>query len=137
MEKALSTWSRRVCCCDAAYLPCKGRLSNDCQPRIVGVRADVLVAALYFRVHELDRRQDIQDAEGEKDLLTIAADPMQQRAEKLFKLHQLELKKYYDQTLKHSIRIFAVGIVCLLLGFVIIGVTIYLFIFSQLLLGSR
>ncbi len=91
----------------------------------------LLAATLYFRVHELDRRLDIQDAEGEKDLLTIAEDSIQQRAEKLFKVHQLELKKYYDQILKHSGRIFAVGIVCLLLGFVVIGVTIYLFIFSD------
>ena len=96
-----------------------------------------LAATLYFRVHELDRRLDIQDAEGEKDLLTIADDSIQQRAEKLFRVHQLELKKYYDQTLKHSSRIFAVGIVCLLLGFVIIGGTIYLVILpsSQQLQG--
>jgi len=41
----------------------------------------LLAAALYFRVHELDRRLDIQDSEGEKDLLTMGDTSNQQRAE--------------------------------------------------------
>jgi hypothetical protein len=47
------------------------------------------------------------------------------RSEKLFKNHQVELKKYYDQTLNHSSYIFYVGILCLVIGFGVIGYSIY------------
>jgi hypothetical protein len=46
--------------------------------------------------------------------------PEQQRAERLFKLHQIELKKYYDQALNQSRWVFYVGLGCLALGFLII-----------------
>jgi hypothetical protein len=67
-----------------------------------------------------------REVESELDLLNISEKSREQRAEKLFKLHQFELKKYYDQTLRHSSWIFVVGIICILLGFAIIGFTIYL-----------
>jgi hypothetical protein len=69
---------------------------------------------------------EIRDIENELDLLSIADTSIEQRAEKLFKLHQFELKKYYDQTLRHSAWIFVVGLVCIVLGFTIIGITLYL-----------
>lgn len=68
----------------------------------------------------------IRDVENEIDLLRIADTSIEQRAEKLFKLHQFELKKYYDQTLRHSSWIFLVGIGCIVGGFAVIGVTLYL-----------
>lgn len=49
----------------------------------------------------------------------------EERADKQFKLHQKELKRYYDQSLKHSTMIFVVGIGTMFIGFVIIGVTAY------------
>jgi hypothetical protein len=67
----------------------------------------------------------IRDIDNELDLLEISETSREQRAEKLFKLHQIELKKYYDQTLSHSSWIFFTGILCLLFGFSIIGITIY------------
>jgi hypothetical protein len=73
---------------------------------------------------------EAQDLENELDLLAIAETPTdtsrEQRAEKLFKLHQFELKRYYDQTLRHSAWIFLVGISSIAVGFAIIGSTIYL-----------
>ena len=38
----------------------------------------------------------IRDVENELDLLGIADTSVEQRAEKLFKLHQFELKRYYS-----------------------------------------
>ena len=72
----------------------------------------------------------IRDIENELDLLSISQSSIEERAEKQFKLHQLELKKYYDQTLRQSAGIFYVGLICIFLGFVIIGVTLYL-VFSS------
>ena len=69
---------------------------------------------------------EIRDVENELDLLGISEDSIEQRAEKQFKFHQIELKKYYDQTLRHSSWIFYVGLICLIIGFAIIGTTLYL-----------
>ncbi len=68
---------------------------------------------------------DILALESELDLVEATAITSEQRAEKLFKNHQYELQKYYDQTLRHSKWIFAVGVACILLGFVTIGVTFF------------
>lgn len=87
-----------------------------------------LLIPIKFSVREIEI--EIRDIENELDLLSISEDSIEQRAEKQFKLHQLELKKYYDQTLRHSSWIFLVGIICLILGFAIIGITLYL-VFSS------
>jgi small-conductance mechanosensitive channel len=63
----------------------------------------------------------------ELELLTMPEiKPREKRAEKLFKGHQIEVQKYYDQNLRHNAWIFFAGLVCIVLGFVIIGGTIYL-----------
>lgn len=48
------------------------------------------------------------------------------------KLHQYELQKYYNQSLSQSKSIFWVGIVCIVLGFFIIGVILYLLAFKNI-----
>ncbi len=75
-------------------------------------------------IHDL--RTEIRDTKNELDLLSISVDSIQQRAEKLFKLHQFELEKYYTQALRQSARIFLVGIFSILVGFAIIALTFYL-----------
>ena len=69
---------------------------------------------------------DIQEIDNELDLLSIALTSEEERAEKLFKHHHLELKRYYDENLKQSSWLFIVGIGCIFAGFAIIGVTLYL-----------
>ena len=68
----------------------------------------------------------IAQIENEIDLLSLEDTSSEMRAEKLFKYHQLELKKYYDQTLRHSSWIFLTGLLCIVCGFVFIGITLYL-----------
>jgi hypothetical protein len=71
-----------------------------------------------------------REAENELDLARIPDTSIRERAEKLFKLHQLELQKYYDQTLRHTALIFIVGIFCIAAGFGILLFTLYL-VFSM------
>ncbi len=70
----------------------------------------------------------IVQIDNEIDLLNTSVDSLEKKAEKLFRNHQFELKGYYDQTLTHSSQIFYVGIICIFIGFAIIGLTIYYFI---------
>jgi hypothetical protein len=69
---------------------------------------------------------EISDAESELDLLHIGNATNEQRAQKLFRLHQIDLKRYYDQTLNQSAWIFYVGVGCIFVGIMVIAVTIYL-----------
>lgn len=71
-------------------------------------------------------KTDLQEIENELDLLSIALSSEEERAEKLFKHHHVELKKYYDENLKQSSWIFIVGIICIVVGFSIIVFTLYL-----------
>lgn len=68
---------------------------------------------------------ELQEIENELDLLSISHSSLEERSEKLFKHHHLELKRYYDENLKQSSWIFVVGIACILIGFAIIGITLY------------
>jgi len=92
-----------------------------------------LLIPIFYSAREIE--MEIRDIENELDLLSISEDSIEQRAEKQFKLHQLELKKYYDQTLRHSSLIFFVGLICLILGFAIIGFTLYLVFSSSVAIG--
>lgn len=87
-----------------------------------------LFLLILIPVHEIEI--EIRDIENELDLLSISEQSIEQRAEKQFKLHQVELKKYYDQTLRHSSLIFNGGLVCIVMGFAIIFITLYL-VFSS------
>jgi flagellar biogenesis protein FliO len=82
-------------------------------------------ALQYFPVEIEDRIFQIQN---ELDLLSIEDNSIEERAEKLFRLHQYELKKYYDQTLKHSKWIFIIGIISIAAGFLFIGISFLMII---------
>lgn len=97
-------------------------------------RTESWIAALYgafFIVAPLLRSSrpydtDILALESELDLIETTEIAPEQRAEKLFKHHQYELQKYYDQTLRHSKWIFVVGVMCIFVGFAIIGTSFWL-----------
>jgi putative flippase GtrA len=69
---------------------------------------------------------EIRQTEDEIELVDTPASREEQAAQKLFKLHQLELNKYYDQTLKQSRWIFFAGLFCLFLGFGVIAITLWI-----------
>ncbi|WP_052675979.1 TRADD-N-associated membrane domain-containing protein [Paenibacillus sp. IHBB 10380] len=70
--------------------------------------------------------KQIFDIKNEIDLLRIGTDSMELRAEKQFRVHQSEIKRYYDQSLSQSKWIFLVGIISLVAGMAIIILTLVL-----------
>jgi len=68
---------------------------------------------------------EVEVLESEIALKATGADALEQRAERLFKAHEIGLRRYYNQTLRHSSAIFLAGIICICIGFSIIGVTLY------------
>lgn len=72
--------------------------------------------------------EEIKDIEFEKDLLKFEAKPEESRAEKLLRMSQYQLRRYYDLNLSQNHWIFVVGIFCIFLGAGIIGATLYLLV---------
>jgi len=82
------------------------------------------VMTVLFPINNIELR--INQLKDEIDLQGIGIDSLEARAEKQFKQHQAELKRYYDQSLRHGSWIFYIGIANLFVGFLIIGITLFL-----------
>jgi hypothetical protein len=105
-----------------------GAISIDITIIIILIGVTLTVYGVIFQGRGLDNK--IQGIKFELDLERVEAKPTEVRAERLFKQHQLELKKFYDQILNQNAWVFVTGLVCIVLGFAIIGSTIY-FVFIK------
>jgi hypothetical protein len=81
---------------------------------------------LILRARTQSIKGEIQDIRFEEELLRSEATPEESRAEELLRTHQYQLRRYYDLNLSQSFWVFAVGIFCIFLGFVVISMTVYL-----------
>jgi hypothetical protein len=68
---------------------------------------------------------EIEAIESEIALRLTGAEATEQRAERLFRSHGIDLRRYYQQTLRHSAVVFVAGMVCIALGFGIIAYTFF------------
>lgn len=71
-------------------------------------------------------KEELQEIKFEEELLRSEATPEESRAEELLRMHQYQLRRYYDLNLSQNFWVFAVGIFCIFLGVVVISFTIYL-----------
>ncbi|MCY7944491.1 hypothetical protein MOC26_14580 [Bacillus spizizenii] len=92
---------------------------------LVGVLMGIFVIVFVNIMPDRFTTEMLLNIEKEIDLLQDE-DPLTNRSETLFKQHHLELKRYYDLNLKQNSVVFWVGIFCIALGFLFIGITIYL-----------
>ncbi|MBU7015645.1 MAG: hypothetical protein HXS52_03810 [Theionarchaea archaeon] len=74
-------------------------------------------------------QEEIQDLAFEIDLLDLIPTPEENRAEKLLRINQIQLRRYYDLNLSQNYWIFAVGVLCVFLGVGIIGAALYLLMY--------
>jgi cobalamin biosynthesis protein CobD/CbiB len=93
---------------------------------LIGGSIAILIFGLIMSPSQLDA--EIQSISNEIDLLQTPEISIAVRAERLFRYHQFELKRYYDQALHHSTWIFLVGVLCIVAGFVFISLTAYFLI---------
>jgi Ca2+/Na+ antiporter len=70
--------------------------------------------------------EEIRDVQFEIDLLRFASTQREGRAEKLMRINQYELKRYYDQNLTQSSWIFVLGVFSIIFGVGIICYTLFL-----------
>ncbi|WP_242314144.1 hypothetical protein [Bacillus cereus group sp. BfR-BA-01355] len=126
-----------ICTCALVYLLYRAgdyRKENSLgiltEPFLAIITIGITLMVLHFCTQPLRRPSnqyitELQEVENELDLLSTSYSSLEERSEKLFKHHHLELKRYYDENLKQSSWIFVVGIACILIGFAIIGITLY------------
>ncbi|KJH55742.1 hypothetical protein UF14_17380 [Bacillus licheniformis] len=89
-----------------------------------------VVYALYPKRHQEDIF--IKVIKNELSLL----DSPESRSETLFRQHHFDLNGYYELNLKQNKIVFKVGIICIILGFVVIGVT-FVLLASDILKGVQ
>ncbi|HYM40608.1 MAG TPA: hypothetical protein VEY12_10815 [Thermoplasmata archaeon] len=86
--------------------------------------------AIPFVFPVASHEQAVRDLEMEKALKLDDWKPDAQRAARLYRAHENEMKRYYDQILRQGAWIFATGLALLAMGFVIILVTLYFIVSS-------
>jgi hypothetical protein len=86
----------------------------------------VMVPSYRQRVRQID--SDIQDMDFQIDLLSFQENIREARAEKLLRISEFQLRRYYDLNISQNSWVFALGIFCIILGVAVIGTTLFLVI---------
>lgn len=84
-----------------------------------------VVMAIVTHTTRRSLRRDMEEIAERLDLSELLTQE-ERRAQKLFQINSLELKRYYDQALHQRAMIFLVGVLCILSGFGVIGSALYL-----------
>ena len=83
-----------------------------------------LITLIRSRIRNVE--EDIQDLDFEIDLQYFAVSKSESRGEKILRINNVQLRRYYDLNLQQNIWIFFLGIFCILIGTGVIGATLYL-----------
>lgn len=78
-----------------------------------------------FRDSVREAKADLEDTEFQIDLSSYPASAEEARAEKLLRLNDIQLRRYYDLNLSQNSWVFGLGIVCIALGTFIVGASLY------------
>ncbi len=79
-----------------------------------------------YRLRLRDLEIDIQDIDFQTDLLSFEVSKRESRAEKVLRINDAQLRRYYDLNLSQNLWVFGLGAVCIFLGVGIIASTLYL-----------
>jgi hypothetical protein len=83
-----------------------------------------VLPAYRHRLRDFDT--DIQELDFQIDLQQFQVSSIESRAEKILHINDFQLRRYYDLNLSQNLWVFDLGIICILLGVVIIAVSLYL-----------
>jgi len=87
-------------------------------------------AVSLFRSRARRVKEELQEIQFEEELLRSGASAEESRAEELLRMHEYQLRRYYDLNLAQNSWIFAVGILCILLGVAVIATTFFIIVHS-------
>jgi hypothetical protein len=87
----------------------------------------IFIAVQYIigsQIREMEASKD--GLEFQRDLENLDEAHIQVRAEKLLRLNELELRRYYDLNIRQNRGVFVLGTACIILGVGIVGISLYL-----------
>jgi hypothetical protein len=82
-------------------------------------------AMLDTRTENSIRRGDIEQLEFESEMMAYEASTAERRAEKLLRINEHQLRRYYNLNLEQGLWVFVTGIGCVVVGLVVVGYTFY------------
>ena len=83
-----------------------------------------MIPGLRMRLREVEG--DIQDIDYQIDLEQFAVSNSESRAEKVLRINELQLRRYYDLNLSQNLWVLWLGVVCIFLGLAVIATALYL-----------
>jgi hypothetical protein len=81
--------------------------------------------ALRTRARVSEFKQELDEIDFQIDLTRFPVSEQEFRAEKTLRLHNIQLRRYYDLNLSQNVWVFMLGIFCIIIGAGTIGITIY------------
>jgi hypothetical protein len=102
-------------------------------PPLTGIGAVVmLLIVVYLIIDMFDirtenrlRRVDLQQLEFESEMMAYEASAAERRAEKLLRINEQQLRRYYNLNLSQGKWVFMVGIGCVVFGMAVVVLTFY------------
>jgi len=79
-----------------------------------------------LRMRVRDAETDLQDLDFQIDLQQFDVGKEESRAEKILRINQLQLRRYYDMNLSQNFWVFSLGVFCIVLGIAVIAFSFYL-----------
>lgn len=115
-------------------------LSYKLESEVESIQINVILLVVYMstclggwlkiNTYSREAEERKQDIELEIELYQYKASDIAKRAERLVRINELQLRRYYDLNLRQNVWIFTLGTVCIALGIVVIIATLY-FILSK------
>jgi hypothetical protein len=82
-------------------------------------------ATLDIQTENRIRRGDLDQLEFESEMMAYEASAAERRAEKLLRINEQQLRRYYNQNLRQGSWVFWAGIVCVAFGIAVVWLTFY------------
>ena len=95
-------------------------------PMVLLYAAAPLAMAPTFRMRLRDVEADLQEIEFQIDLQQFEVGKEESRAEKVLRINEFQLRRYYDMNLSQNLWVFGLGVLCMILGVSVILVSLYL-----------
>jgi len=102
------------------------RMLSRLLPGMLFYTAMPWVLAPSFRMRLRDAETDLQDLDFQIDLQQFDVGKEESRAEKVLRINQLQLRRYYDMNLSQNRWVFSLGVFCIILGVAVVAFSLYL-----------
>ncbi len=95
-------------------------------PAVIGFVAIAIFMVAFFNTQRRSLEVELQDIEFEIELQKFEVLSRERRAEKIVRMSNIQLRRYYDLNLSQNVWVFGLGVSCIAVRVGIIGVAFYI-----------